>query len=55
MISQHNVVDNMNSSRSCGRSSRCYEQLRAVDDMNNLRSRELKGLDAINNIRICRT
>ena len=32
--------------------SRCYEQLRVVDDMNDLGSREVRSLDALNNSRL---
>ena len=43
------VVDNMNDSRSRAQGSRCYEQLRAMDDINNSGFTELKTLDVINN------
>ena len=32
------VVDNMNDSRSRAQGSRCYEQLKAMNDMNDSRS-----------------
>ena len=33
-------------------SSRCYEQLRVMDGMNNLGSRDLRSLDAMDNSRL---
>ena len=37
----------MNDSRSWAQGSKCNEQLRAVDDMNNSRSHELRELDVV--------
>ena len=42
----------MNDSMLSAQGSRCYEQLRVVDDMNNLGSYELWSLDALNNSRL---
>ena len=39
----------MNDSMLSAQGSRCYEQLRVVDDMNDLESHELRPLDAMNN------
>ena len=39
----------MNDSMSWAQGSRCYEQLRAMDDINNSGFTELKTLDVINN------
>ena len=36
---------------SCAKGSRCYEQLRVLDDMNESRSSYLMALNAINNSR----
>ena len=44
------VVYDMTESGSCGPSSRCYKQLRVVDDMNNSRSHELMALDSMDNL-----
>ena len=38
----------MNGSKSWAQGSKCNEQLRAVDDMNNSRPRELRELDVVN-------
>ena len=40
----------MNESRSWAQGSRCYEQFKVVDDMNDSGSRELRHLDAMNNL-----
>ena len=39
----------MSNSRSFAYGSRCYEQLKVVDDTNNSRSNELRPLDGMNN------
>ena len=41
-------MDDMNDSMWWAQGSRCYEQLKVVNDMNNLGSRELSPLDAMN-------
>ena len=38
--------------KSCALGSRCYEQLRVVNDMNYSGSRDLRPLDAMNNSRL---
>ena len=42
-------MDHMNDFKSCAKSSRCYEQLKSVDDMNDSRSFAENFLDARNN------
>ena len=44
------LKNHMNNSKSEAQGSRCYEQLRVMDDMNNLGSYELRPLDSMNNI-----
>ena len=39
----------MNKSRSRAQGSRCYEQIRVADDMNDLGSHKLRDIDAMNN------
>ena len=42
----------MNDSKSWAEGSRCYEQLKVMDDMNILGSYEMRPLDAMNNLGI---
>ena len=37
---------------SCAQGSRCYEQLRVIDNMNHSRSCDLRALNAMNNSRL---
>ena len=43
---------NMKDSTPCAQGSRCYEQLKVLDDMNDSRSHDLRPLDAMNNSRL---
>ena len=43
---------NMNDSELWAQGSRCYEQLKVMDDMNSLGSYEMRPLDAMNNLGI---
>ena len=43
------LMDELCYSRLVAQGCECYEQLRVVDDMNDLGSRELRPLDAMNN------
>ena len=48
------VGDDLNDYESWTQGSRCYEQLKVMDDKND-QGRELKTLDAINNLVLWRT
>ena len=43
-------MDDMSYSRSCDYDSRCFKQLKVMDDMDDSRSRELKRLNAMKNL-----
>ena len=46
------LVDDINDYGSYAKGFKCYEQLKAVDDVNNSRSYELMALNAMNNSRL---